>query len=591
MWEIVVSLPGLTSEAGAIGPEVLVPAKAHLHPAFFEGLGYHPSRSSTHPVLPACNPKLSGGIGGMTRSSAWHRESVKMLSMEPAQALDRDRIAIATALVVFVVGMASLGTEIAGARLLAPYFGTSTIIWANTIAVVLLSLSVGYWFGGRLADSNPTLQGLCRLVLAAAVLLAIVPLAARPFLSAAASALDSVSAGGFLGSLGAVLVLLSGPLVLLGAASPYAVRLSVRTVEQSGRITGRLYAISTLGSLVGVFIAALALIPFAGTRMTFLAFSLALAAVATIGLGTRALIAAAFVIGVMLLPAGEVKAATAGDRVLTEQETEYGFARVVESPSGERRLELNEGLAIHSILQADRSPTVGGYWDELSVLPWAVERKNGAEPKRIAILGNAAGTIARSLTTLHPNLRVDGVEIDGRLTEIGERWFDLKPSANLHVYTADARPFMRRSHDHYDAVLLDAYRQPYVPFHLATKEFFEVVKERLAPNGGLVVNVGHPASDNGLEKALSATLGAVFTHVVRDPAQDENTQLIASDTPVTSRALARAAGTFPPSLSGTALGASSRISPALKGGSVWTDDRAPVEWLIDGSIVEEAGRR
>ena len=196
-----------------------------------------------HPVLPAPNLKLSGGIGGMTLASAWHSESVKMLGMESAQALDRDRIAIATALVVFVVGMASLGTEIAGARLLAPYFGTSTIIWANTIAVVLLSLSVGYWFGGRLADSNPTLQGLCRLVLAAAVLLAIVPLAARPFLSAAASALDSVSAGGFLGSLGAVLVLLSVPLVLLGAASPYAVRLSVRTVEQSGRITGRLYAI------------------------------------------------------------------------------------------------------------------------------------------------------------------------------------------------------------------------------------------------------------------------------------------------------------------------------------------------------------
>jgi len=514
-----------------------------------------------------------------------------MKGMESAPVPDQDRIALATALVVAVVGMASLGTEIAGARLLAPYFGTSTIIWANTIAVVLLSLSVGYWFGGRLADRDPTLQGLCKLVLAAAVLLAIVPLAARPFLSAAASALDSVSAGGFLGSLGAVLVLLSVPLVLLGAASPYAVRLSVRTVEQSGRVTGRLYAISTIGSLVGVFVAALVLIPFAGTRLTFLTFALALAVVAMLGLGARALVVGGLVIGVMLLPAGEVKAAAFGDRVVFEEETEYGFSRVVQSASGERRLELNEGLAVHSVLRSDKSPTVGGYWDELSVLPWAVERPGGRGPERIAILGNAAGTIGRGMTMLHPGLKVDGVEIDGRLTEIGKRWFDLRLSADLRVFTADARPFLRRTTDRYDAVLLDAYRQPYVPFHLATKEFFQLVKDRLTPGGVLVINVGHPESDDGLEKALSATLASVFTHVMRDPAQDVNTQVLASDSPLTSQALTTAARTMPAALKQTALGASQRLAPPLRGGDVWTDDRAPVEWLIDGSIVKEATKR
>ena len=225
------------------------------------------------------------------------------------------------------------------------------------------------------------------------------------------------------------------------------------------------------------------------------------------------------------------------------------------------------------------------------MLPWAVERPGGSAPKRIAILGNAAGTISRGLTMLHPDLKVDGVEIDGRLTEIGRRWFDLRPSPNLRVYTADARPFMRRSRTHYDAVLLDAYRQPYVPFHVATKEFFALVKGRLAPGGVLVVNVGHPAGNDALEKALTATLKSVFTHVKRDPAQDLNTQLIASDSPVTSRALAKAAATLPPAFSQTAINASQRIAPALEGGDVWTDDRAPVEWLIDGSIVKEATRR
>ena len=387
-----------------------------------------------------------------------------------------DRLQTRTVVVVGVVGMASLGTEIAGARLLAPYFGTSTIIWANTIAVVLLSLSIGYWFGGRLADRDPSLRGLCRLVLVAGLLLAVVPFAGRPFLSAATSALDSVSAGAFIGSLGAVLVLLSVPLVLLGAASPYAVRLSVSSVEHSGSVTGRLYAISTIGSLAGVFLAALVLIPFAGTRMTFLVFALMLTLVSLIGLGPRALVAALAVGGAMLIPAGEVKASSGTDRVLQEEETEYGFARVVAATNGNRRLELNEGIAVHSILLAGRSPTVGGYWDEMMVLPWSVARPEDQGVRRIAILGNAAGTIARGLTTLEPGLKVDAVEIDGRLTSLGERWFDLHPSRNLRLITADARPFIRQSKEHYDAVILDAYRQPYVPFHLATKEFFHSIR-------------------------------------------------------------------------------------------------------------------
>ena len=151
----------------------------------------------------------------------------------------------------FVVGAASLGAEIAAARLLAPWFGASTIVWANTIATVLCALSAGYWFGGRLADRDPTLRGLCRLVLAAAGLLAVVPFVAGPFLRESVEALDSVSAGAFVGSLIAVCVLIAAPVFLLGMVAPYAVRLSVQRVEEAGQIAGRLYAISTLGSLVG----------------------------------------------------------------------------------------------------------------------------------------------------------------------------------------------------------------------------------------------------------------------------------------------------------------------------------------------------
>ena len=135
---------------------------------------------------------------------------------------------------VFVVGAGSLGAEIAAVRLLSPYFGASTIVWANTIGVVLVALSLGYWVGGRLADRHPHLRGLCLLSLAAAALLALVPFVAHPLLGLAVDALDEISAGAFLGSLLAVLALVAVPVLLLGAVSPWAIRLGVSSVEEAG---------------------------------------------------------------------------------------------------------------------------------------------------------------------------------------------------------------------------------------------------------------------------------------------------------------------------------------------------------------------
>ena len=185
---------------------------------------------------------------------------------------------------VFVVGAASLGTEIAAARLVAPHFGASTVIWANTIATVLLALSVGYWLGGVLADRRPDATGLARLVLAAAVLLAVVPFAGPPLLTASADALGATGTGEVLGSLLAIVVLVAPPVLLLGCVAPYAIRLSLTGIDRAGATAGRLYALSTLGSLAGVWLAALVLVPFAGTRLTFLVFALALAVVAAPGL-------------------------------------------------------------------------------------------------------------------------------------------------------------------------------------------------------------------------------------------------------------------------------------------------------------------
>ncbi|MGZ8665933.1 MAG: spermidine synthase [Solirubrobacterales bacterium] len=484
---------------------------------------------------------------------------------------------------VFAVGMASLGAEIAAARLLAPYFGASTVVWANTIGVVLVALSVGYWFGGRIADRHPQLRALCGMVLGAAALMALVPFAARPFLGFSVNAFETVSVGGFLGSLVGVLVLVAVPVALLGAASPWAIRLAVREVDRSGEIAGRLYAISTAGSLFGTMIAALVLIPFAGTQRTFLVFALVLALVAAMGLGWRfAAVPLALLGATLVIPEGTIKAAGEG-RVLYEAETTHQYARVIEEPDGDRVLELNEGQAIHSLYRPD-SYLTGGYWDGNLVLPAAA---SAAPPRRVAILGNAAGTVARAYGRYFPATGVDAVEIDAELTELGRRFFDLR-NRRMRTFAEDARPWLERSEGGYDAIMVDAYRQPYIPFYLATREFFALARDRLAPGGVVIVNVGHPEGNDDLERVLGATMAEAFPEVLRDPIEPTNTLLVASEAPISAARMRRHLRGLPPGLRATAGEVAASLHPRLGGGEVFTDDRAPVEWLIDTSLLSYA---
>jgi spermidine synthase len=419
--------------------------------------------------------------------------------------------------------------------------------------------------------------GLCRVVVLAAVALAATPLVARPLLPVASRALENVSASAFLGSLAAVLALVAVPVLLLGMVAPYALRLAIVDVEHSGSTGGRLYAVSTLGSLIGTFLAALVLVPFAGTRMTFFIFALALLAAALPGDRRAALLAGLPVAAAALLSDGPIKRGERG-RVLYEVETPYQYVRVVQH--GEvRKLELNEGQAVHSQYVPGEFLT-GDYWDDLLAAPLVTR---AGIPRKVAILGNAAGTVARGYGHFMPQTHVTGVEIDGVLTRIGHRFFDLRRGPRLSLVTADARPFLRTTPARFDAILVDAYRQPYIPFYLTTKEFFAEARTRLTPGGIVAINVGHPVGSHELERVLSATLGSEFGVVQRDPVRPTNTILVAGTQAERARAEA------PTGLGPTVERMRRRPAPALTGGAIFTDDRAPVEWLIDGSLVRYAG--
>src|SRR3954454_2017307 len=158
----------------------------------------------------------------------------------------------------------------------------------------------------------------------------------------------------------------------------------------------------------------------------------------------------------------------------------------------------------------------------------------------------------------------------------------------VDLYHQGAGPFLRRSRARYDVIFLDVYRQPYIPFYVTTVEFSDTVRDRLAPDGVLIVNVGHPERQNGLERVLTATIGEKLPHLLRDPVTDTNTLIVASRSELSAGRLRRAAALLPRGLRPTARAAAARLESPLAGGEVYTDDRAPVEWLVDRSIIDYA---
>ena len=342
---------------------------------------------------------------------------------------------------MFVVGTSTLGAEIAAARLMAPFFGDSTIVWANTIAIVLVALSIGYWFGGRLADRHPHLRGLCLLVLAASLILGLVPIVANPFLSLSVDAFDSVSIGTFAGSLFGVLALVAVPVLMLGAVSPWAIRLKLHAVEDSGEVAGRMYAISTVGSLVGTFLAALLLIPLVGTQRTFLVFALALALVAALGLGAALAARARRGRAAAGAPARHDQGLRRGPRDLRDRDgvpvRARGRVRRRRAPAGAQR-GPGDPLDLPARHRADRQ-----------LLGRAARRPvRGARAARRGAWRCSAPPPARPpapTPATCPRRAIDAVEIDGELLDIGRRYFDLRDRPQLRTIAEDARPFLRRT--------------------------------------------------------------------------------------------------------------------------------------------------
>jgi len=480
--------------------------------------------------------------------------------------------------VVFAGGVGTLATEIAASRLLAPYFGSSTIVWANIIGLILLYLSVGYWLGGKVADRRPHARLLGSLILVAAVAIAVTPFVVRPILDVALRGLDAVSVGAVVGSFFAALALFAIPVTLLGAVAPFAIRLALEDVGEAGTVAGRLYALSTVGSIVGTFLSAIVTIPLLGTQRTMLASAALLVLAAALLLGARWQLLTLLVAGLLFVPAGKIKASPG---LLFETESPYQYVQIVERSDGSRALRLNEGVAVHSVWRRDTVLT-GGEWDMFLVVPALLDRP----VERMLVIGNAGGTIARAYGEMYPAVEIDGIEIDPEVSEAARRYLGLGDNPNLTVITADGRPYLELTDERYDVIVVDAYRQPYIPFYLATREFFQAVRDHLEPGGVVALNVAVVPGDERLPRAVGSTVLAAFPQAWRWKALRFNELVLGLDRPAARGQLARRVKDAPADVAPLVPLFRAGLEPVRQTDGPLTDDRAPVEWLTDRMIIE-----
>lgn len=496
---------------------------------------------------------------------------------------------------VFISGMTTLAAELAAGRLIGNVFGTSNLVWASIIGLILIYLTLGYFLGGKWADQNPTPQAMFRVLAWAAFTIALVPYIAGPVLKYASTAFEALSVGIMAGSFITVLILFIVPITLLGTISPFAIRLLVQDTATAGQTSGRIYAISTLGSFLGTFIPTLITIPTIGTRHTFLLFGMVLLAVALIGLHRFAAPreAAKFMwmplvlIVIALLFANQSLKNSKGQ--IYETESAYNYIQVQEL-NGYVILKLNDGQGIHSIYHPD-TLYYSGPWEQFLVGPFFYANRQISDVKRMAIVGLAAGTAARQATAVYGDIPIDGFELDEKIVEVGRKYFGMT-MPNLTVHIGDGRLNLDRSPHQYDIIAVDAYRPPYIPPHMTTQEFFEICASHLTENGTLTINVGSVPGDRRLIDGLATTMSTLFPSIyIMDIPGTLNTMIYATKQPTTAQnftdnlvRLSQDPGVHP-LLVTTMAGTFANLKPGYETTTVFTDDLAPIEWIVNDMVV------
>jgi len=457
-------------------------------------------------------------------------------------------------LVAFVTGAIVMSFEMLGSRYLNPYFGSGIYTWAALISTVLAALTAGYFLGGWLADRTASANVLGTSVVIASVYLLVLPRFSDPLLDLLLADIDDVRVGSLVASLG----ILFFPVTLLGIYSPFAIRLMLRSPETSGTVSGTVYGISTAGSIVGTLGTTFFLIPTIGTRA--ITYTLGAAGIAcglvllalprlarrhkNLGATLAALISiAAFAspmahADVLLDESIRASMLAKPDGRIAHVQSSYNDIYV-----NKRRSDLTMSFQLKGW---DYTESVSNLRDpDDLVLRYAqtmtIATAFPTEPKKILMLGLGGGSLSTYLGRFMPDATIDTVEIDRRVIDVAKTYFGIRETERVRYFDADGRVFLNRNRQLYDLILLDAYRGGFVPFHLLTKEFYALVKQRLTPGGAVASNV-HDGTK--LYHSTVKTLGEVFSDIDLFPSGQGEVIALGMNAPIDKETLAQRAATL-----------------------------------------------
>lgn len=478
---------------------------------------------------------------------------------------------------VFICGALVMSYEIVGARIVAPYLGSSTYIWTSLIGVILGALSLGYWLGGRMADRRPQLRVLSAAIFIAGGLVSLTILVKSVFLGSIARSTLSLE----LLALFASLTLFAPASVALGFVIPYATKLRLVSLSDTGRTVGRLYALSTLGSILGTFAAGFFFIPFVGSTRTLYLIAGALFGLAFLispiiaeRRNITALVLFAFAVG-----GSELEAAYLRSLGVVEFDSEYNRIRILETKDSRTGMPMTamviDPFAIQSAKFIESEELVLEYTKFFRLV-----RHYRPDHQTALMIGGAGYSFPQELLREHPEATIDVVEIDPAMTTAAKEHFGLRPDPRLRIFHEDGRRFINQAPTKsYDAIFIDAFGTLFsVPFHLTTIEAVREIESILSDDGAVIVNIGSALNGpaDGFLAATLATYRSVFPFVEVFKVDGELEAEKVQNFIIVAR---KTMPEFPvePHLQVKPLLANKLMNEKIQAGQILTDELAPVE--------------
>ncbi|MFB5632531.1 MAG: spermidine synthase [Nitrosopumilus sp.] len=429
----------------------------------------------------------------------------------------------------FASGTIVMALEIATSRILTPVFGSTIYTWGSLIGVILSGLSLGYYLGGRIADDHPNFEKICGIVFSVGLFIVGIPFFAS---SVVDFSLAIMPVSQFTPLL-ATFLLLMLPSVLLGFVSPYVIKLGTKSLQKVGNISGNLYSIATVGSIFGTFVTVFVLIPNVTVNQIIFGLGIALIGSSLIGLKISPKLIALGILVILIVPWSSLSVNTISHNgtLIFEKETMFSHLDVIEYADN-RSLYL-DGMRHSSMNMRDPLDLVIDYTEYFHL---GMMFNPGA--KDILFVGGGGFSGPKNFLALYPDTKIDVIEIDPDVIDVAKTYFNLEANPRLQIFNDDARKHLSMFDKKYDVIILDAYATNYVPYHLMTHEFFQLLEKRLEPNGVIVSNLlgsiegSHSALVRSVYKTMQETFPVSYVFPTEEkPVFLQNIMVVSSNQP------------------------------------------------------------